>query len=173
MCHPACVILRRVIITICRRIKVTMLLFCASAIPPHLPHLPLSLSVSMVQPSHRVHVSWQCVSDSGPKEEKRGEWIIALDLNLLFFGSALTVPLLSSSCCVDHREEAQRPDQPQPVRAQEAGAQCFWEAGNSSWVLLNVLLLIKTTVSMAEEIKQLHNTWCNRVKCSFSPSGII
>lgn len=36
----------------------------------------------MVQPSHRVHVSRQRFSDSGPKEEKRSEWIIALALNL-------------------------------------------------------------------------------------------
>lgn len=30
----------------------------------------------------------------------------------------------------DHREEAQGPDQPQLVRAEEAGAQCFRETGN-------------------------------------------
>lgn len=40
-----CVILRRVIITICRRIKVTM--FLSAPMPsPHLPHLPVSLSLS-------------------------------------------------------------------------------------------------------------------------------
>ncbi len=77
-----CVILRRVIITICRRIKVTMS-FYANAIPPiSLISFFLSLSVSMVQPSHRVHVSRQRLADSGPKEEKRGEWIRALGLNL-------------------------------------------------------------------------------------------
>lgn len=59
----------------------------------------------MVQPSHRVHVSWQRLADSGPKEEKRGEWIAALDLNLfstvgffVFFWFALTVSLLVFFC---------------------------------------------------------------------------
>lgn len=41
----------------------------------HLLHPP-SLS-PMVQPSHRVHVSWQRLSDPGPQEEKRGERIMA------------------------------------------------------------------------------------------------
>lgn len=61
---------------------------CAKATPPnkHLLHpRPPSLPVSMVQPSHRVHVSWQRLADSGPKEEKRGEWITASDLNLSVF----------------------------------------------------------------------------------------
>lgn len=35
----------------------------------------------MVQSSHGVHVSRQRLTDSGPKEEKRSEWITALDLN--------------------------------------------------------------------------------------------
>lgn len=74
-----CVILRRVIITICSGIKVNMFL---SVPMPSLSFLFLSPSISMVQPSHWVHVSWQRLADSGPKEEKRGEWITALDLNL-------------------------------------------------------------------------------------------
>lgn len=68
-----------VIATRCRRIKVIGLLSV-----PNLPyththaHLlhPPSLS-PMVQPSHRVHVSWQRLSDPGPQEEKRGERIMA------------------------------------------------------------------------------------------------
>lgn len=62
--------------------------------------LSFSLSISMVQPSHRVHVPWQRLTDSGPKEEKRGEWIIALGLNfiVLSFWLAPTAILLFLLC---------------------------------------------------------------------------
>lgn len=73
-----CVILRRVIITICKRIKVTT----HTLLSLSLILLSLSFfSISVVQPSHWVHVSWQCLADSGSKEEERGEW---------FFWSFLT-----------------------------------------------------------------------------------
>lgn len=65
-----CVILRRVIITICKRIKVTT----HTLLSLSLILLSLSFfSISVVQPSHWVHVSWQCLADSGSKEEERGE----------------------------------------------------------------------------------------------------
>lgn len=133
----------------------------------------------MVQPSHRVHVSWQRLADSGPKEEKRGEWIIALDLHL-FSPVIFGWPWLSlrSSCCVDHREETQRPHQPQPVRAQEAGSQCFWKTGYYSpnknqlkSLFLFFILLIKTTntISATEVMNQLYKIWFKRVKCCLFP----
>lgn len=62
MCHPVCVVLRRVITTICSKNQShhATIPHPNSNPPPHLLYLPLSLSlcVSMVQCSHRVHVSW-------------------------------------------------------------------------------------------------------------------
>ena len=55
---------------------------CAPAIPPYPSSLSFFYTISMAQPSHRVHVPWQCLSNSRPKEEKRGKWIKTLDLNL-------------------------------------------------------------------------------------------
>lgn len=80
-----CVILRRVIITICRKIKWFFFFL------PLCPFLLISLScfntIFAVQPSHWVHVSRQRLADSGSKEEKRGEWIRSLDVSrfCLFF----------------------------------------------------------------------------------------
>lgn len=70
----------------CSRIQEATCL-CASPPPTHLLHLThtLSLSIIVVQPSHRVHVSWQYISDSGSKEEKRGKQIIDADHNLFDF----------------------------------------------------------------------------------------
>ena len=65
-------------------------------VPSLISSLPLPLSLSLSQPSHRVHVSWQRLADSGPKEEKRGEWITALDLCNLF--SAVGLASVGPDC---------------------------------------------------------------------------
>lgn len=142
MCHPACVVLRvgggnsnKMPPNQSHRAALCAKPTTHTHTHAHLLHPP-SLS-PMVQPSHRVHVSWQRLSDPGPQEEKRGERIMASLILIslkkkkrkfawVFFFSSCPLDVaspLASLRRADHREEAARPDQPQPVGAQEAGAQ--------------------------------------------------
>ena len=130
---------------------------CANAIPPHLP-LFRSLSLSPWCSPVTGSMSPGSASQILARKKRRGvsglqPWILIFSvlLGFLFFFGLPWLSLCSSSS-VDHREEAQRPDQPQPVRAQEAGAQCFRETGNSS----RSKGRINTTVSVTEMINRLH-----------------
>lgn len=122
----------------------------------------------MVQPSYWVHVSWQRLTDSGPKEEKRGEWIVAVELSL--FSPVVFVLGVNGSLCspnfADHREEAQRSHQPQPVRAPETGAQCFWETGSCSRIQKQIKMGYKWP-NWAKKKKSFTQSDAADVRCPF------
>lgn len=115
MCHPACVILRRVMITVCSQ----------GTASPGPASSPVSPSFSPVTGSMSPSSASQILA----RKKRRGvsgSRVTGGSLGLFLSFPALT---FSSLCPADHREETARSDQPQPVGAAEAGAQRFREAG--------------------------------------------